>query len=266
MNFVMIHSFFNLRCFLQFIDLFFFIFLFKKRNTTIDDDSSHLMQLANVVLPKSIDWRSKGAVTDVEEQGKCGSCWAFSTIGALESQQFRKTGRLIQLSPQNLVDCANNKHKCDGQTRHKAMDYIKHNGVETERMYPYRAHSGRCKYNRKRSAATLKGYRDLPEGDETRLQQAIADIGPISVCVDASHKSFQQYSGGIYYEPKCGSEDEDLDHAVLVVGYGTDANGKDYYIIKNSWGTDWGEKGYMKLARNRNNHCGVATIATYPIV
>ena len=121
------------------------------------------------------------------------------------------------------------------------MDYIKHNGVETEQMYPYRAVGGRCKYNRKKSAATLQGYRDLPEGDETRLQQAIANIGPISVCVDASHKSFQHYSGGIYYEPKCGSNDEDLDHAVLAVGYGTDGNGKDYYIVKNSWGSDWGE-------------------------
>lgn len=288
MNFVIIHFFFNLRCFLPFIDSF-FVFL-QKRNTTIDD-SSHLMQLANAVLPESIDWRTKGAVTDVEEQGKCGSCWAFSILGALESQQFRKTGHLIQLSPQNLVDCANAKHKCEGQSRHNAMDYIKRNGVETERMYPYRAVGGKCKYNRRKSVATLKGYRDLPEGDETRLQQAIANVGPISVCVDASHKSFQHYSGGIYYEPKCGSSDDDLDHAVLVVGYSTDRNGKDYYIVKNSWGEDWGrkkkrfvalhffpislfiqftrfsgEKGYMKLARNQNNHCGVATIATYPIV
>lgn len=227
------------------------------------------MGLAHAAIPKSIDWRTKGYVTKVKEQGDCGSCWAFSVTGAIEGQKFRKTGSLVQLSVQNLVDCMNKneRHKCNGQSRHEAMDYIKHNGgIDTERAYPYKAIAGSCKYNPRNSAATLKSYKDIPEGDETLLQQSIANIGPISVCVDASHDSFQHYSGGIYYEPKCGSSDDDLDHAVLAVGYGTDKHGKDYYIIKNSWGRDWGEVGYMRLARNRKNHCGIATDATYPII
>lgn len=243
------------------------IFFFR-RNTTFE--SLHLMQLAHAAIPKSVDWRTKGAVSDVEEQSHCGSCWAFSVVGALEGQHFRKTGRLIELSPQNLVDCIDSHahNKCSGQSRHEAMDYIKHNGgIDTERTYPYRAVGGSCKYSSRNSGATLNGYKDIPEGDETSLQQAIANIGPISVCVDASHDSFQHYSGGIYYEPKCGCRDDDLDHAVLVVGYGTDSKtGKDYYLLKNSWGTDWGISGYMKLARNGKNHCGIATDATYPVI
>lgn len=250
--------------------MLFFEILFANRNTT-HNELPHVIGLAYTSLPKSIDWRTKGAVSEVEDQGDCGSCWAFSVAGALEGQHFRKTGVLVQLSPQNLVDCINPKsdacEKCRGQPRHEAMDYIKRNGgIDTEKTYPYRAVGGSCKYRARNSGATLRTYKNLPEGNERSLQQAIANIGPISVCVDASHDSFQQYSGGIYYEPKCGSHDDDLTHAVLAVGYGTDKHGRDYYIIKNSWGTDWGEKGYMRLARNRKNHCGVATDATYPTI
>ncbi|XP_055296470.1 procathepsin L-like isoform X2 [Sitodiplosis mosellana] len=235
------------------------------RNTTFDEPSP-LMQLVHAVLPKSIDWRTKGAVTNVEAQGKCLSCWAFSVLGTVEAQIFRKTGRLVQLSAQNLVDCANSKNKCQPKSIHKAFDYIKRNGLETARSYPYRGDSGLCRYNSRNSAVTIKGYKDLPEGDETSLQQAIANIGPISVCVDASHKSFQHYSNGIYYEPKCRRNNKYLHHAVLVVGFGTDKRGKEYYIIKNSWGRSWGENGYMRLARNRKNHCGVATVPAFPIL
>lgn len=222
---------------------------------------------SNVNLPKSVDWRTKGAVTEVKDQGSCGSCWAFSTTGALEGQQFLKTGKLVSLSEQNLVDCtdADGDDKCSGRSRHDAIDWIKdHGGIETEQSYPYKAKGGSCKYNKKLSAATVHKSNDIPRGDEKKLQEAIANSGPISVGIDYTGKSFKFYSSGIYYEPKC--DPNKLTHAVLAVGYGTDEHGKDYYIVKNSWGKKWGENGYIKMARNRNNNCGIASAAIYPDV
>lgn len=223
---------------------------------------------AKVSLPKSIDWRQKGAVTAVKDQGDdCGSCWSFSTTGALEGQYFRKTGKLISLSEQNLIDCTNphGYSKCSGRSRHDAFEWIKdHGGIETEKSYPYKGVGGSCKYERKYAAATLRKYVDIRKGDEKKLQEAIATIGPISIAVDASHRSFQFYSSGIYYEPKC--KPDKMDHAVLVVGYGTDRHDRDFYIVKNSWGKHWGESGYMRMSRNRRNNCGVATSGIYPIV
>lgn len=225
------------------------------------------MGFASVNLPKSIDWRGKGAVTAVKDQEHCGSCWSFSTTGALEGHNFIKTGKLIPLSEQNLVDCTdpNGHSKCRGHSRHDALDWIKdHGGIETEKAYPYKGVGGSCKFDRKQSAVSLQKYVDISEGDEIKLQEAIAKYGPVSIAVDASHKSFQFYSSGIYYEPKCDSED--LNHAVLAVGYGTDKNGRDFYIVKNSWGKQWGEDGYIRMARNRHNNCGVATSGIYPVL
>lgn len=223
---------------------------------------------AKVSLPKSIDWRQKGAVTAVKDQGDdCGSCWSFSTTGALEGQHFRKTGKLISLSEQNLIDCTNphGYSKCSGRSRHDAFEWIKdHGGIETEKSYPYKGVGGSCKYERKYAAATLRKYVDIRKGDEKKLQEAIATIGPISIAVDASHRSFQFYSSGVYYEQKC--KPDKMDHAVLVVGYGTDRHDRDFYIVKNSWGKHWGESGYMRMSRNRRNNCGVATSGIYPIV
>lgn len=202
----------------------------------------------------------------VGRQEKCGACWAFASAAAVEGQHFRKTGRLIPLSPQNLLDCVdpNERNKCGGGSLHRAFEYIKKNGIDTDKSYPYKAVGGSCKFKRRSVGATIQDYEDVAEGNENKLKEAIATIGPITVAVDSSHSSFEFYSSGIYYEPKCSSKN--LDHAVLAVGYGTDQNGQDYYIIKNSWGTDWGENGYMRLARNRHNHCGVATDAIYPVV
>lgn len=219
-------------------------------------------------LPKSIDWSQKGAVTSVKRQGKhCSSCWAFSVAGSLEGQHFRKTGHLMSLSPQNLVDCTNThgRGKCMGRSRHEAFKWIRdHGGIESDKTYPYVGNGGHCKYNRRYSVTTLRGYINIPSGDEMKLQEAIATIGPISVSMDASHQSFRYYSSGIYYEPKCN--EKNLTHAVLAVGFDIDHKGREYYILKNSYGTGWGENGYMKLARNKNNHCGIASRATYPIV
>ncbi|XP_055296473.1 procathepsin L-like [Sitodiplosis mosellana] len=218
-------------------------------------------------LPRSIDWRKKGAVTGVKNQGRCGSCWSFSAIGALEGQHFRKTGVLVSLSEQNLIDCSASygNNGCNGGNIEQSFEYIKQNhGIDTEKSYPYKGRNDKCRYNRKNSGATDRGYVNIAPGNEKKLQDAIASIGPIAVAIDASHFSFQHYRSGIYYEPKCSPRA--LNHAVLVVGYGVDDHGHEYYIVKNSWDKSWGDGGYIKMARNRHNNCGIATDASYPLV
>ncbi|XP_031214523.1 cathepsin 8-like [Mastomys coucha] len=220
-------------------------------------------------LPKFVDWRRRGYVTSVKDQGRCNSCWAFSAAGAIEGQLFRKTGRLVSLSPQNLVDCSRSEgnYGCLMGSTVRALKYVwKNGGLEAESTYPYEGREGHCRFLVKRSAATVTGI-SLVSRTEEALMQAVATIGPISVGIDASHESFRFYRGGIYYEPNCSSNS--INHSVLVVGYGyegRESDGRKYWIIKNSHGEKWGMNGYMKLARGWNNHCGIATYAVFPSV
>ncbi|XP_078492719.1 procathepsin L-like [Ciona intestinalis] len=221
----------------------------------------------HVIAPKNVDWRKEGYVTPVKDQKQCGSCWAFSTTGSLEGQHFKKTGKLVSLSEQNLVDCSmkEGNHGCQGGLMDLGFEYIFDNGgIDTESSYPYMAkNEPKCMYQRSNSGATLTGCVDIKRGSESALMKAVADVGPISVAIDAGHKSFQMYKSGVYYEPSCSSVK--LDHGVLAVGFGAD-NGEDFWLVKNSWGPIWGMEGYIMMSRNRDNNCGIATQASYPLV
>ncbi|XP_038124418.1 procathepsin L isoform X1 [Cyprinodon tularosa] len=213
-----------------------------------------------------VDYRSMGYVTEVKDQGYCGSCWAFSTTGAIEGQVFKKTGRLMSLSEQNLVDCSKpyGTYGCSGAWMANAYDYVVSNGLQTTETYPYTSVDTQpCFYDSSLAVAHIRDYRFIPKGDEQALADAVATIGPITVAVDADHSSFLFYSSGIYDEPNCNPDH--LSHAVLVVGYGSE-DGQDYWLIKNSWGSSWGEGGYMRMVRNGRNTCGIASYALYPIL
>jgi cathepsin L len=218
-----------------------------------------------VTAPSSVDWRSKGAVTGVKNQGQCGSCWSFSTTGSVEGATFLSTGKLVSLSEQNLVDCstAQGNDGCNGGLMDDAFKYIISNhGIDTEASYPYTATGpNACRFKSADVGATIASFTDVAGGSEAALATAV-NKQPVSVAIDAGHTSFQMYSSGVYYEPACSASQ--LDHGVLAVGYGTDGS-SDFWYVKNSWGTSWGMSGYIWMSRNRNNNCGIATMASYPV-
>ncbi|KAK1319975.1 hypothetical protein QJS10_CPB04g01628 [Acorus calamus] len=239
-----------------------------QHDDVVDGDSDHQLNVkaeGDLTVPSSWDWRLKGAVTPVKNQGKCGACWAFSSVAAVEGINKIKTGNLISLSEQQLVDCNTENHGCKGGWMNTAFKYIKNNGgITTESKYPYKAVDGTCDTAKaKYHAVVIDGYQNVPANNENALLSAVANQ-PISVAIDASGSAFQFYKEGVF-SGACGTT---LNHAVTVVGYGTTVDGTKYWIVKNSWGSNWGEKGYIRMKRGiaaKEGLCGIAMAASYPI-
>jgi C1A family cysteine protease len=217
-------------------------------------------------LPVEIDWVAKGAVTPVKNQGQCGSCWAFSTTGSVEGAWFLKTGNLVSLSEQQLVDCSGSQGNqgCNGGMMDYGFQYIIQNGgICGEDSYPYTAQDGNC--TKCTPVAKISSYKDVTPNSDSALQVAVA-LQPVSVAVEADGMDWQFYSGGVVTDT-CGTN---LDHGVLVVGYGTDSSAGDFWKVKNSWGPDWGENGYIRIGRGSkfdpNGECGILMDPSYPVV
>ncbi|CAN1123320.1 Senescence-specific cysteine protease SAG39 [Linum perenne] len=217
-------------------------------------------------VPTTIDWRKNGAVTPIKDQGKCGCCWAFSTVASVEGINQLSTGKLVSLSEQELVDCdtQGNNQGCNGGLMDDAFKFIVQNkGLTTESNYPYKETDGSCDASKASNhAAQIKGFEDVPPNDEGALVKAVANQ-PISVAIEASDSSFRFYESGVF-SGECGTG---LDHGVTVVGYGEDEDGKKYWIVKNSWGEEWGEEGYVRMERDvdaKEGLCGIAMKASYP--
>lgn len=217
--------------------------------------------------PESVDWRSKGAVTPVKNQQQCGSCWAFSATGSMEGANFIKNGNLVSLSEQQLVDCSGPQGDkgCFGGIMDSAFRYVIQNGgIDSESDYPYSARTGSCSTSKaQKHAVKLTSFQDVPPNDEGQLESAVAQQ-PVSVAIEADQPNFQFYKSGVF-DAACGTQ---LDHGVLVVGYGAD-NGKPYWIVKNSWGEGWGNNGYIWIAKNiqkKEGQCGIAMQPSFPIV
>jgi len=220
-------------------------------------------------IPDSVDWRTKGMVTGVKNQGSCGSCWTFSTTGAVESAWAIAGNPLTSLAEQQLVDCAGGfkNHGCNGGLPSQAFQYLMWaGGQEKETDYKYTARDGSCKFSASKIAAKIKDQFNITQGDEsdTGMPGAIVDR-PVSICYQVA-SDFRNYKSGVYTSKICKSGPMDVNHAVLAVGFDTDSASKlPYYWVKNSWGTSFGIKGYFKIVRGKNM-CGIATCSSYPIV
>jgi cathepsin L len=222
----------------------------------------HVRTMVTSGAVSSVDWRQKGAVTPVKDQADCGSCWSFATTGAVEGFWKISGHTLVSLSEQNLIDCSTSlgNQGCQGGDLSYALQYIINNkGIDSEASYPYTATGpNTCEYDSTHKAAVIKAFKNIPQGDETALAAALV-TGPCSVAIDASN--LQSYSGGIYAPEDCSSTN--LDHGVLAVGFSNAGTGS-YYIVKNSWGSSWGEDGFFRMAKDDNNMCGIATAAYIP--
>jgi C1A family cysteine protease len=227
---------------------------FRYTNVSLDD------------VPASVDWRTKGAVTPIKDQGECGCCWAFSAVASMEGAVKLSTGKLVSLSEQELVDCDVNgmDQGCEGGEMDDAFEFIVDNGgLTTESKYPYTGSDGTCNSNEaSNDAASITGYEDVPANDEASLRKAVANQ-PVSVAVDGGDSLFRFYKGGVL-SGACGTE---LDHGIAAVGYGVASDGTKYWLMKNSWGTSWGEDGYIRMERDiadEEGLCGLAMQPSYP--
>jgi len=234
-----------------------------------EKESPTFESMTPLTLPDYINWVEMGGVTPVKNQGACGSCWAFSTTGSLEGAKFIKTGELVALSEQNLLDCDHVDLGCNGGLMDNAFKFDeKEGGLCSETDYPYLAKQTTCKTNcTDVPGSFVKTFIDVPPGDEKALLSAVA-MQPISIAIEASQFAFQFYKSGVITDVSCG-KNGNIDHGVLAVGYGTDLETQaPYFLVKNSWGDTWGDGGYVKLGRGSPNEfgiCAVLKMASFPV-
>ncbi|KAM0825227.1 hypothetical protein ACQ4PT_069693 [Festuca glaucescens] len=218
--------------------------------------------------PASVDWLASGAVTEVKNQGQCGSCWAFSTVAVVEGIHQIKTGKLVSLSEQELVDCDTLDDGCDGGVSYHALQWITTNGgLTAEDDYPYTAKDDTCNTTKlSHHTASISGFQRVATRSEASLANAVS-MQPVAVSIEAGGTNFQHYSNGVYNGP-CGTQ---LNHGVTVVGYGQDEqSGEKYWIVKNSWGEKWGDKGYLRMKKDiidkTEGICGIAIRPSFPLM
>ena len=247
---------------------------------SLQNAQTHYMTIVNNPIT-AIDWRAEGLVTPIKDQAQCGSCWAFSAVATMEGAQAKKTGNLTSLSEQDLVDCVPDCYGCGGGWPTLAIDWVingstPHNYglgfnfhgennsnlsmIDTESSYPYQATDNTCQYKVGGRGANITGLVTIPSGNVASLQDALLTVGPISVAIDAED-DFQFYATGFFETTECSQTE--LDHAVTAIGFGQTSDGRKYYIIKNSWGTTWGEDGYIYYSADIPNMCGIAQDACY---
>lgn len=220
---------------------------------------------ASIEAPNALDWRDRGAVTPVKDQSAdCGSCWAFAAIASVESQHFIKHEKLLSISEQQLVDCSTENAGCNGGYSRAAFNYLIQNDISETKDYPYTGKKSECRFDDvPKSDVKVYGFAELPDDEET-MKLAVNEFGPLLVSINAEPKTFHFYSEGVYYDPEC---DNFTNHAVVVVGYGHDETfDMDYWLVKNSWSANWGERGYIRVARNKNGACGITTSLFLPLL
>ena len=225
-------------------------------------------------IPSTVDWRGTGADSGVKDQADCGSCWAFGSVGALESAWFLATGHAVKFSEQQVMDCSwgyvpdreDAASACDGGDAYTGVGHVvEAGGVAFLHNYQYLGQNDYCREDsRDIKGGKFAGFARIPRFNDSALMEAVYTRGPITVSLDASQDSFTFYSSGVYYDTQCMWKPADLDHSMMLVGYGTDSAG-DYWLIKNSWSTHWGDNGYIKVARDGRG-CGASTDAMYAVV
>ena len=262
--------------FKEFHDLYAPDFLSVKVSDDVHEKAARPVELIMTTLsseevdnvPKNFDWCDRGAVTKAKDQGTCGSCYAFAAIGALESRWYIETGNLTEFSVQEIIDCTASylNENCQGGIVSQVIAYVTNHGINLATDYPYEGKFGNCSKKKNKINFKLKGYgiaiaNDNSDSDDKVLKSTLVTQGPLAIFLNIDHESFMRYASGVYFEPKCGNR---TTHASLLVGYENEGD-QAFWIVKNSFGSQWGEDGFIKIARNKGNDCAVRKFGVFPV-